>query len=287
MGKMNIGTCSWKYDSWKGVIYPEKDQINYLQEYSRHYGTVEVDQWFWSLFPGNKSVLPLADTVHEYKNSVPEDFQFVIKVPNSITLTHFYKKKKSDPLIKNPHYLSRELMEQFLRKIEPLSANLGPLMFQFEYLNRKKMPGGVKQFVEEMGAFIAKLPQELAYGIEVRNPNFLQPVYFNFLRSLGVAHVFLHGYYMPSVFDIYRKYEKLFKTRVIIRLHGPDRKEIEAQTGKNWSHRIAPKDKDLVSLVEMLSKLQSHNMESFVFVNNHFEGSAPRTIERIYQLSEQ
>ena len=50
MNKLHVGTCSWKYDSWKGIIYPEFGEINYLEEYSKHYKTVEVDQWFWSLF---------------------------------------------------------------------------------------------------------------------------------------------------------------------------------------------------------------------------------------------
>lgn len=41
---LRIGTCSWKYDSWKGIIYPDKDDINYLKEYSKHYKTFEVDK---------------------------------------------------------------------------------------------------------------------------------------------------------------------------------------------------------------------------------------------------
>ena len=38
--KLNIGTCSWKYDSWQGLIYPEKKPFNYLEEYSKHYNCV-------------------------------------------------------------------------------------------------------------------------------------------------------------------------------------------------------------------------------------------------------
>jgi len=98
MKKLNIGTCSWKYDSWQELIYPEKKPFNYLKEYSKHYNCVEVDQWFWSLFPGDKVVLPKPEVVQEYADAVLQDFRFGIKVPNSITLTHHYKKKKTDPL---------------------------------------------------------------------------------------------------------------------------------------------------------------------------------------------
>jgi uncharacterized protein YecE (DUF72 family) len=91
-----IGTCSWKYDSWRGLVYPEGKEINYLQEYSKQFSTVEVDQWFWSLFKGTV-VLPKAEGVMTYARSVPPGFIFGIKVPNSITLTHQDKKKQGNP----------------------------------------------------------------------------------------------------------------------------------------------------------------------------------------------
>ncbi len=100
----HIGTCSWKYDSWRGIIYSDSKERNYLQEYSQHFSTVEVDQWFWSLFSGDKVVLPKPKVVQEYADSVPENFIFSIKVPNSITLTHHYKKQTSDSLQVNPHF---------------------------------------------------------------------------------------------------------------------------------------------------------------------------------------
>ena len=91
---LKIGTCSWKYDSWQGLVYSQDNEKNYLREYSRHFSTVEVDQWFWSLFKGNVAVLPKAEVVKEYAQSVPPGFIFSIKVPNSITLTHHYDKKE-------------------------------------------------------------------------------------------------------------------------------------------------------------------------------------------------
>ena len=52
-GHLRIGTCSWKYESWKGLVYePDKRYRpdDYLRGYARHFNTVEIDQWFWSLF---------------------------------------------------------------------------------------------------------------------------------------------------------------------------------------------------------------------------------------------
>lgn len=67
-------------------MYLEKKLANYLQEYSHHYNTVEVDQWFWSLFAGDKVVLPKTNVVREHAESVTDNFTFCVKVPNSITL---------------------------------------------------------------------------------------------------------------------------------------------------------------------------------------------------------
>ncbi len=275
---VNIGTCSWKYDSWRGLIYPGKKPINYLQEYSRHYNTVEVDQWFWSLFKGDKVVLPKASVVAEYASSVPDDFIFSIKVPNSITLTHHYKNKS--PLLPNPHFLSVDLMNRFLDSIEPLADNIGPLIFQFEYLNKLKM-SSISEFINQFKVFAECLPERFDYFVETRNPNYLTKEYFHFLADHHLHHVFLQGYYMPSVFDLYYKHKAYIRNLSTIRLHGPDRQEIEKKTGKNWSKIVAPKDHEITSLTEMIEDMVSQEIQTYIYVNNHFEGSAPRTISRI------
>jgi uncharacterized protein YecE (DUF72 family) len=277
---VKIGTCSWKYDSWRGLIYPEKGQINYLQEYSRHYKTVEIDQWFWSLFKGNTAVLPKKEAVREYALSVPDDFTFCIKIPNSLTLTHHYKKNKKVALIPNPHFLSTELMKRFLESIEPLASHLGPLVFQFEYLNKQKMPT-ITEFFDHLGFFARQLPEDFDYCVETRNPNYLNAKYFDFLTENNLHHVFLQGYYMPSIFDLYEKHKTKLDRLAVIRLHGPDRQGIEKLTGKDWSKIVAPKDHDIDKLTEMISELTSRRIQTYLYVNNHFEGSAPRSISRI------
>ena len=278
-----LGTCSWKYDSWRGLIYPEQGPVNYLKEYSYYYDTVEVDQWFWSLFNTDKPVLPKPATVEEYAASVPPHFTFGIKVPNSITLTHHYSRDKKAPLRDNPHFLSVSLFEQFLDRLSPLEDRIGPLIFQFEYLNKKKM-AGVHQFSELIRSFGAQLPSGYNYCVETRNPNFLDETYFSALNSVNFSHVFLQGYYMPSIFKIYDRFKSTLNDYIVIRLLGPDRKKIEQQSKKRWNQIIDPRDEELVSLVAILQDLKQRGAHAFVFVNNHFEGSAPRTISKLSSL---
>jgi uncharacterized protein YecE (DUF72 family) len=173
MAEFRIGTTSWKFPSWDGLVYSAPRGIDYLAEYSKLYDTVEVDQWFWSLFGTDRVRLPAASDVESYRAAVPDHFRFSVKVPNAITLTHFYRKSKSDPLKPNPWFLSTDLFRRFLSSIEPLSDVLGPLMFQFEYLGRQKMPSQ-GQFEDRFGAFVAGLPAGVQYALEIRNPQLLQ-----------------------------------------------------------------------------------------------------------------
>jgi len=277
---VKIGTCSWKYDSWKGLIYSDFGSPNYLKEYARRYNTVEIDQWFWSLFAGNKISLPKENTVNEYVNSVPENFTFSVKVPNAVTMTHHYNKRKDEPLQANPYFLSNDLFDKFLKTLQPMKSRLGPLMFQFEYLNKQKMPDQ-NRFMEQFSSFIRKCPAGFEYNLEIRNPNYLNSRYFQMLQDLNIGHVFLQGYYMPPVFGIYNKFKDFITNQTVIRLHGPDRKGIEEITKGVWNKLADERDVELSRTVEMVNDLVSKKVKTVINVNNHYEGSAPLTIGRL------
>ncbi len=284
MKKLKIGTCSWKYDSWRGIIYPESSEINYLAEYSKHFKTAEIDQWFWSLFPPDKALLPDVHLAEEYADSVSDDFLFTIKVPNSITLTHFYDRSKKGPMIKNPYFLSEELFNEFLKSIEPLKEKTGCLMFQFEYLNKGKM-SSQGEFRKLFSEFREKLAGNIPpLALEIRNLNYLNDTYFKFLNELQIAHVFLEGYYLPPAAEIYSKFKAYIKDFAVIRLHGPDRQEMEKISGKNWDRIYVNRDRELERTAEMIMEIQMRKVDLFVNVNNHFEGSAPLTIKKLEKL---
>ena len=281
---LRLGTCSWKYDTWVGLVYSGSKSKDYLSEYSKKFNTVEIDQWFWSLFPPAKVVLPNKSLVEEYKNSVPEDFLFTIKVPNSITLTHFYKNSKEDELRANPFFLSADLFKEFLNSITPLKNQIGCLIFQFEYLNKQKMKS-LSEFQFKFAEFCKQLDKKIPpIGIEIRNPNYLNEKYFSFLAELKIVPVFLEGYYMPPITEVYNKFKKHINQLAVIRLHGPDRKGIEKIANDNWNQIYINRDREISSIVKMIKELQNNEVDLFVNVNNHFEGSAPLTIEKIKKL---
>ena len=282
---IRLGTCSWKYKDWQGTIYPSEGKYQFLPEYAKHLNTVEVDQWFWSLFGVDKVKLPDANTVNQYLLSVPESFKFTIKVPNSITLSHFYThgKAKGAPLEPNPFFLSVELFQQFLKTIAPLKNNIGALMFQFEYLNRQKM-SSQGEFLNRFEQFVQQLPDNIPYAIETRNPNYLNEHYFRFLNRNRLSHVFVQGYYMPPITEVFQKYRDFIREFTIIRLMGDDRPGIELRAGNKWDKIVDKRDNELPGIVEMVRELESRGVMVFMNVNNHYEGSAPLTIKKIMEM---
>jgi uncharacterized protein YecE (DUF72 family) len=207
---LRLGTCSWKYDSWKGLIYREGvdyGPFDYLPDYARCFNTVEVDQWFWSLFP-TAVTLPDEDTVRRYAESVPEDFLFSVKVPNAITLTHFYanqpKTYREYANRPNEHFLSTDFFQRFLATLAPMGSKLGPPLLQFAYLNREKMPS-LGAFLDRLHAFFEAAPRGFQYAIETRNPGYLNQEFFDFLGEHGLGFVFLEGYYMPHIGEVFTR----------------------------------------------------------------------------------
>lgn len=276
---LHLGSCSWKYPSWRGLVYSDAASPNYLQEYAQHYETVEIDQWFWSLFGPDKVVLPQPRVVAEYASSVPDNFRFGVKMPNAITMSHFHQEVKTAPLVPNPHFLSLDLLRAFLDLLAPMREKLGPMMFQFPYLN-KTMMSSQAEFLDILGAFVAQLPTGYTWCVETRNPNYLNDAYFAFLRERSLAHVWQQGYYMPPIFGLYEKYADQLTDNVVIRLHGLDRAEMDKRAGKDWSKLIEPHEEDLDKLARMLKAVKK-GRSGWLYVNNHYEGCAPLTIKRL------
>src|SRR3989339_100963 len=108
-----IGTCSWNYDSWVGLVYdqPEPRSVDYLAAYANRYRMVEVDSWFYKI--------PTVREVEEYAAAVDPGFSFVVKAPQDITLTH--KRGGMEP---NPAFLSIELFDHFLERLSPIKGQV-------------------------------------------------------------------------------------------------------------------------------------------------------------------
>lgn len=278
MKQLSIGTCSWKYPSWEGLVYSSREPADFLAEYARIYSTVEVDQWFWSLGKSG-AALPRPETVAEYDAATPADFRFSVKCPNALSLTHHYS-RKGQPLAANERFLDRDFFFRFLDSLQLLLPKIGLFIFQFEYLNKEKMAS--RSLLEDsLGRFLASLPADLPYAVELRNPRWLDATWFGFLKQTQTAPVLLQGYWMDDVAGLITRNSTAFGPLLCLRLHGQDRQGMEEQSGEDWSRIIRPLDGELDRIVAAVTGLLNGGRQIIVNVNNHYEGSAPLTIERL------
>jgi uncharacterized protein YecE (DUF72 family) len=91
---------------------------------------------------------------------------------------------------------------------------------------------------------------------------------------------------MPPVWEVYQAQRELLaqSRALIIRLHGPDREGMEQETGRAWDRLVVERDDELRATVGMTRELLEAGVDVWVNVNNHFEGSAPLTVERLRSL---
>jgi len=268
---INLGTCSWNYDSWIGLVYSRKASrsAEYLREYSLRFGTVEIDSWFYRI--------PSSDDVAEYLSQVDPSFTFSCKLTESITLTH--PRGRTEP---NPDFLSPDLFAGYAAAIAPMIPQLFAIELEFEYLNRQKMPS-LAAFLGALEMFLSRIDTTLPLAMETRNANYLKPEYFQFLKDHNIAHVFSEKIYMPPIREVYAQFGSLLADRAIVRLLGGDRKAIEAKTGNKWDSLVEEKA-DLPGIVDMFRDIDASGRLLNVYVNNHYEGSAPLTIDKIRAL---
>ena len=96
--------------------------------------------------------LPAAATVARWAQEAPEDFRFCFKFPR--TITHDRRLAGA----------GRET-EEFLGRMAPLGARLGPFFLQLH------VSFGAAQ-LRDLAAYLAGLPREFSYAVEVRAPEF-------------------------------------------------------------------------------------------------------------------
>lgn len=263
---VKIGACSWNYHSWIGLVYDVKRSrsVEYLAEYARKYPTAEIDSWFYKM--------PSRSEASAYNGAVPPDFSFTVKAPRALTLVHGAGGSS------NPEFLSPETYAEFLDRIAPLAGRIDVIMLEFEYLNRRKMPGR-EAFMEALAVFAGNVPRDIPIGIECRNGNYLTGDYFSFLNGQGLVHVLSEKPCMPPVAEIARDFGDRLAGLVVLRLLGGDRKAMEERTGEKWDTIVERRDRG--PIVSLIKGFNSAGKSVIVNVNNHYEGSAPLTIAEL------
>ncbi len=160
---VRVGCSGWNYDHWRnGVFYPPRCPARlWLEYYSRHFDTVEVNATFYRL--------PKLDVVGNWVKTSPPGFLFAVKMSRYVT--HLKRLLDLDAGVR-----------RFYERIEPLvrSPKMGPVLWQ--------LPGTFHRDDERLANALAQLPPG-RHCFEFRHESWFAPEVYELLRSRGVALV--------------------------------------------------------------------------------------------------
>ena len=290
-----IGTSSWKYPGWRGLLYDEARYVyrgkfantrferNCLSEYAEVFKTVCVDAAYYT-FPTVKYLEGLAA-------QVPEDFKFAFKVTDTVTLKKFHNQPRFGKMagMQNPHFLDPAAFERgFLGPCESIRPKVGILMFEFSRFYTTDFESG-RDFVAHLDAFLASIPKGWPYGIEMRNKHWLKPEYFECLARHGVAHVYNSWTEMPPVGEQMalpssETSSGLIAARFLLKPGRKYEEAVEAFQPYQETKEINEEARQAGAALIQNGK-KKPKKKTFIFVNNRLEGNALQTIKAMLDIA--
>lgn len=129
-----------------------------LEEYCRHFDTVELNMSFYRL--------PFEQMVKSWRERTPDGFLFCPKLSRQIT--HLRKLRDSE-----------ELLSAFLGRMGLFGEKLGPILIQ--------LPPGLKPNLTVLEDFLTILPGRTRFAIEFRNRDWFSPKTRSMLDRYHVA----------------------------------------------------------------------------------------------------
>ncbi len=284
---IRFGTSTWNYPGWRGLVYHQEygskgAAARMLEEYAAFplFGTVGIDSTFYAP--------PTEEVLRSYAERLPPGFPCVSKVWSQLTVHTFTRAQdparagKVNPDFLNPDLFGEEIYQPYQRHF---ADNTGPFVFEFQTI-AKSSGMDAEGFAQRLDEFFSALPREGQFAVELRNDEFLTPMYFAVLREHGVAHVFNSWTRMPPIghqLDLPGAISGPFiVARALLR---PGRTYDEAVDAFAPYNRIREPNlklrRDLVRLVEAAVKTR---IPAYLLVNNRAEGSAPLTIAAVAEM---
>ncbi len=238
-----LGTQGWSYKSWNGIFYPENTPPGeYLAEYAHRLNAVEIDSTYYAV--------PRASVVKQWDAVTPDSFRFTAKFPQEIT----HEKMLKD---------AGQKVSQFLDTMSLLGPKLGPLLLQFPYTFQPDQRA-------VLADFLAALPDNFRYAVEVRQRGWLQDWFFDLLSSHRVALVLADYAYMP-------KLARATTDFAYIRWLG-NRSQVPDD---QYDRVLINRDADLDHWAQVISDLAERGVTVWGFANNHYMGHSPATLREI------
>lgn len=271
-----LGTSSWKYRGWEGMLYSPFSsealfQRSSLKQYCNSLPTVGVDFTYYTW--------PLAEMVSYLMESTPENFRLCPKVTKRITLYQFpdlpVYGKWAGKL--NPDFLQRSLFEEnFLLPLKPLKSRLGVVIFDIPNLPPEKVP--------DLIAFFQTLPTDMSFAVEFREPMNQEDQVRRALIQGGVNLAFT----VSSGLNSLERQIEIWKDEggegqktaiVVLGLLNPSLTSEEANLRYHpFDCLKEPLHSVRQQMVELGNYAMNQERKAYILIQNKLEGSAPITI---------
>lgn len=241
--KLYIGTSGYSYSHWEnGVFYPKDlPKAKELSYYAKHFRTVELNNPFYRL--------PLSKTFTHWKERVPRDFVFAVKVSRYITHIKYLRNCKT-------------AWKTFLKRALHLENTLGPFLFQLPP-NWKKNLERLKKFLK----IIKETNSHYRFALEFRHPTwFSEDVYKILKKHKNVTLCIADSPRWPTTDIVTGNF-------AYIRMHGS-----QSLYGSKYSK------KELKGWAQRIKKYLKQDLDVYVYFNNDAHGYAVENAKSLQKL---
>lgn len=255
--KVRIGTCAWSFEEWCEVFYPRGlPTTEWLSWYARFLPTVEIDSTFYAV--------PQAGAVLRWVEETPSHFRFSCKLPREIT----HRRK-----LRN----CTEELQEFLRAIEPLAPKLRVILIQ---LPPAFSPRDGRVLLR---AFLAQLPHDFRFAIEFRHGGWHRPEIIRLLEKHHVCWVWADTSPLNERNLAPFEFQPRTTDFLYVRLLGDYSTKYDRE-GKHlhrYGKLLWKREAALESWVLKMERQLPEIRSLYIYANNHFEGFAPETCQRL------
>ncbi|MFZ1077657.1 MAG: DUF72 domain-containing protein [Nitrosotalea sp.] len=242
---LKIGCTGWSYQGWIGPFYPKAmKETEYLKHYSSIFDITEINSTFYRI--------PTQSMTSKWFSDTPQNFIFTAKLPKIIT---------HDNRLRPGPYL-----DQFINSIKPLESKMKILVIQ---LPPSLSFAEAKPNLEKM---VNHLPKNYRYAVEGRHPSWFTEESCKYLGDKNLCLVWneVEGVSNPA---------PVTTDFVYLRLIG-DRSIPESEFGKIQKDQSHLMEK----WAEKLDSVKNQVLLAVAMANNHFEGFAPVTANKLRVL---
>jgi len=278
---VRFGTSTWTYDGWFGDVYHRRyrgaQPAKRLEEYVRYplFRTVGIDSAFYEP--------PTEEVLRAYAQALPPGFPCVTKVWDRITAKRLDQGKGD----RNPDFLNADLFKDGVLRpyTREFQDHVGCFVFEFQAMRGKDLPHPL-EWADALDTFLAALPRDFRYAVELRNAELFTDLHGDVLRHHGVAHVFNSWTEVPTIgaqLDLPWTFPGGFTVaRALLR---PGRRYADAVKQFEPYDRIQEPVPELRSdLLRLVEEALRRRIEAFILANNRAEGNAPGTIREVAKL---